>query len=166
MRLAGLGVQTAGDPIIADPSRFNNSAPSPRRGLEFLTFSVEAQPPPQEADLYEVKSNRFHVFLLLVAMSLLAWSGCDKGPQRMEHPEDPDGRYKLQISAARRLLAQKENWADRAEWEVVKRGDSYEVTAWRVEHPEKKGAMRYLPWGYSTILIDSRGTPVHYRRKG
>jgi hypothetical protein len=146
------------------PSRFNNSVSSDRLGFEFLTPSVGTQPPHSLADLYEVTSKCFHWLLLM--LSLLVWSGCDKGPQRMEHPEDPQGRYKTQISAARRLLAQKENWADRAEWEVVKRGDSYEVTAWRVEHPEKKGAMRYLPWGYSTILIDSRGTPVHYRRKG
>lgn len=84
----------------------------------------------------------------------------------MEHPEDPGGRYREQISAARRLLQQKEDWADRAEWEVLRTDGGWEVIAWRVEHPERKGAMRYLPWGYSVIRLDSRLVPVHYRRKG
>ena len=100
---------------------------------------------------------------VLVATWLL---GCDKGASRMEHPEDPSGRYREQISAARRLLMQKETWADRVEWEVARTESGWEVTAWRVEHPERQGAMRYLPWGYSTIRLDSRMVPCHYRRKG
>lgn len=83
----------------------------------------------------------------------------------MDHPEDPNGRYKTQISAAKRLLEQKESWADRAEWEVQPHGDRYDVIAWRVEYPEKKGAMRYLPWGYSVIVVDNRGQCIDYHRK-
>jgi cobalamin biosynthesis Mg chelatase CobN len=84
----------------------------------------------------------------------------------MEQPEDPQGRYHDQIEAARRLLQQKEDWADRAEWEVTKTEDGWRVLAWRVEHPENKGASRYLPWGYSEIDLDSRMVAVHYHRKG
>jgi antitoxin component HigA of HigAB toxin-antitoxin module len=76
----------------------------------------------------------------------------------MDQAEDPQGRYREQIEVARRLLEQKENWAGRAEcWEVI---------AWRIEHPERKGSDRYLPWGYSVIELDSRLVAVHYHRKG
>ena len=101
--------------------------------------------------------------IILFAMLL---SGCGGDSARMEHPEDPAGRYREQIASARRLLEQKENWADRAEWEVVKVGDGWKVTAWRIEHPEAKGANRYLPWGRSIIDLDSRNVAVDYHRKG
>jgi hypothetical protein len=84
----------------------------------------------------------------------------------MEHPDDPQGPCREQIAAARGLLEQKEDWADRAEWEVIKSGDGWRVIAWRVEHPDRKGAERYLPWGYSVIDLDSRGVAVDYHRKG
>ncbi len=84
----------------------------------------------------------------------------------MDQPEDPEGRYREQIAVARRVLNQNENWADRAEWEVRKSGDQWEVIAWRVEHPERKGANRYMPWGYSVIMVDHRMVAVQYRRKG
>ena len=84
----------------------------------------------------------------------------------MAQPEDPQGRYREQITAAQRLLDQKESWADRAEWEVHKSGTGWELTAWRVEHPERKGPERYLPWGYSVIQLDSRLVTIGYQRKG
>ena len=84
----------------------------------------------------------------------------------MEHPEDPQGRYHEQIAAAKRCLEQKEDWADRAEWEVNKTGDGWEVIAWRIEHPDQKGPNRYLPWGYSVIELDGRLMTIGYKRKG
>jgi hypothetical protein len=84
----------------------------------------------------------------------------------MEHPEDPQGEYRDQIAAAKRLLQQEEDWADRAEWEVLKTTDGWDVIAWRVEHPERTGPNRYLPWGYSVIQLDYRKVAVHYHRKG
>ena len=83
----------------------------------------------------------------------------------MDHPENPQGRYRHQIEVAKRLLEQKEDWADRAEWEVMQAGDGWEVIAWRVEHPER-GSSRYLPWGYSVIELDCRMVTVGYHRKG
>ena len=102
----------------------------------------------------------------MIALLLVMLAGCGVGTSRMEHPEDPQGRYRDQIAAARRLLDQKEDWADRAEWEVNKSGDGWEVIAWRVEHPERKGPDRYVPWGYSVIELDRRLVAVHYHRKG
>jgi hypothetical protein len=99
-----------------------------------------------------------------VFLSLL--TGCGDHPGRMDHPEDPQGRYHDQIAVAKRLLEQKENWAERAEWEVLKSSDGWEIIAWRIEHPERKGSDRYLPWGYSVIELDSRMVAVHYHQKG
>ena len=105
---------------------------------------------------------RFWVIILFVALL----DGCGHESARMERPEDPEGRYREQIASAKRLLEQKESWADRVEWEVVKTGDGWKVTAWRIEHPEQKGANRYLPWGRSIIDLDSRNVTVDYHRKG
>jgi hypothetical protein len=102
----------------------------------------------------------------IIAMSMWLLCGCGGGAARMAQPENPDGRYHDQIAAAKLLLEQKEDWADRAEWEVVQSDDGWEVTAWRVEHPENKGAARYLPWGYSVIELDRRMIAVDYHRKG
>ena len=85
---------------------------------------------------------------------------------RMEQAEDTQGRYRDQIEVANRLLGQREDWAARAEWEVSKSEDGWEVIAWRVEHPECKGPNRYLPWGYSVIELDSRMIAIDYHRKG
>jgi len=102
----------------------------------------------------------------MIALSLSMLCGCGGGSGRMEHPEDPHGRYRDQIAAARRLLEQKEDWAERAEWEVTPAGGGWEVIAWRVEHPERQGSDRYLPWGYSEIELDARLVTVHYHRRG
>ena len=84
----------------------------------------------------------------------------------MERADDAQGHYHDQIAAAKRLLEQREDWADRAEWEVTRTADGWKVTAWRVEHPEAKGSDRYVPWGYSVIELDSRMMTVAYHRKG
>jgi hypothetical protein len=106
------------------------------------------------------------VRLLLFLMLVSVFCGCADRVGRMAHPEDPRGRYRDQIAAAKRMLAQESHWADRAEWEVRKSGDGWDVIAWRVEHPERKGANRYSPWGYSVIELDSRMEPVSYQPHG
>lgn len=105
-------------------------------------------------------------WMVVITLFLSLLCGCSKRISRMEHPEDPLGRYREQIAAAKQLLEQKESWADRAEWEVLKSANGWEVIAWRVEHPDRKGPDRYLPWGYSVIELDSRLVAVGYRRKG
>lgn len=84
----------------------------------------------------------------------------------MEHAENPKGRYKEQIAAAKALLDQKESWGNRAEWEVIKTAGGWQVIAWRIEYPNQKGPKRYLPWGYSTIELDGNSTAVSYKSKG
>jgi hypothetical protein len=106
--------------------------------------------------------TRCWVFVVLLALL----SGCESKTDRMAQPEDPQGQYREQIEVAKRVLEQYEDWADRAEWEVLKSSDGWQVIAWRVEHPERKGAQRYVPWGYSTIEIDRRLVAVGYHRKG
>jgi hypothetical protein len=108
---------------------------------------------------------QFGLQCFLVSSLACALLGCGQKVARMEKPEDPDGQYHLQIAEAKRVLEQNEKWADRAEWEVIKAGSGWEVVAWRVEHPDRKGSARYLPWGYSIIELDSRMVAVHYRRK-
>ncbi len=106
--------------------------------------------------------GRFWLSILLCVLLC----GCGDSPARMQQPEDPQGPHREQIEAARHVLEQNENWADRAEWEVVKSGDGWKVTAWRVEHPDRKGPDRYVPWGYSVIELDRRLVAVGYHRKG
>lgn len=67
------------------------------------------------------------------------------------------------IDAAARAVRQYEDWAARAEYKIQQHGDGWQVTAWRVEHPEAKGNARYVPWGYRTILIDRRGKVAEYK---
>jgi hypothetical protein len=100
------------------------------------------------------------------ALYLVLLCGCGPTAGRMAQPEDPQGRYRDQIAAARRLLEQKEDWADRAEWEVSRSADGWRVVAWRIVHPDRKGADRYLPWGCSVIDLDSRSVAVGYHNKG
>ena len=102
----------------------------------------------------------------MIALFLPLLSGCGDAIGRMEQPENPQGRYRDQIAVAKRLLEQKEDWSERAEWEVLKSGDGWDVIAWRVEHPDKQGGERYLPWGYSVIELDSRCVAIDYHRKG
>jgi hypothetical protein len=103
-------------------------------------------------------------WIAALCFSLLC--GCSGKTARMAQPENPEGRYRQQIAAAKRLLEQREDWADRAEWEVSKTGDGWEVIAWRVEHPGSRGSDRYLPWGYSVIELDHRLIAFEYHRKG
>jgi hypothetical protein len=84
----------------------------------------------------------------------------------MEQPEDPYGRYRDQIAVAKRMLAQEERWFNRAEWEVIKTPDGWQMIAWRIEHPNAKGPNRYSPNGYSVIELNERLVPIKYLRKG
>ncbi len=96
---------------------------------------------------------------------LLLFLGCSRHV-RMAQPEDPQGRFREQISAAHRLLQQKVDWGDRVEWEVIQKPEGWDVIAWRIEHPDRKGPERYLPWGYSVIQLDGRLVTVGYKPKG
>src|SRR5262245_13804394 len=66
------------------------------------------------------------------------------------------------IERARRAVAQNEDWESRAEYKIERRGAQWQVTAWRVEHPEEKGNRRYLPWGNRRIILDDAGRVLEY----
>ncbi len=64
--------------------------------------------------------------------------------------------------AARKAVAQFDDWADRAEFKIERRKEQWHVTAWRVEHPEAKGNNRYVPWGRREMVIDDTGKVLSY----
>ena len=104
-----------------------------------------------------------------IAVVLVLLAGCGGERGRMDKNSEDHGKGSTipeQIAVAMRVLKQYENWADRVEWEVLKNEDGWTVIAWRIEHPERKGADRYLPWGYSVIELDRRLVAIHYTRKG
>lgn len=87
-------------------------------------------------------------------------SGC--APAEVD-PSSYTAEQKDAIDASARAVRQYEDWADRAEYRIQKHRDGWQVTAWRVEHPEAKGNARYLPWGYRVIVVDRRGKVAEYK---
>ena len=97
--------------------------------------------------------------LLTTGLFALLLAGCS------ERPADPaklSSKEKEMIEVARRAVMQFEDWADRAEFKIVRRGTHWHVTARRVEHPEATGNKRYVPWGRREIVIDDAGKVVSY----
>jgi hypothetical protein len=66
---------------------------------------------------------------------------------------------------ARKAVSQFDDWADRAEFKIVRKGTEWQVTAWRVEHPDETGNKRYVPWGRREIVIDDAGKVLSYSNK-
>lgn len=94
---------------------------------------------------------------MLGALAIL--TGCGGGAS---DPAKMSDKEKEIIERARRAVAQHEDWEDRAEYKIERRGSQWQVTAWRVEHPEEKGDRRYLPWGNRRILLDDAGKVLEY----
>lgn len=88
-------------------------------------------------------------------------AGCADGPA---DPAKLSTREQEVLAIARRTLDQQEDWLDKAEFKISRRGTRYEVVAWKVVHPEAKGNLRYVPWGRSTMLIEENGRVAEYRR--
>ena len=94
-------------------------------------------------------------------LALLVLTSCSRDS---DQPGKLSAREGEIISIARRTLDQQEDWVDKAEFKIAKRGSRYEVTAWKVVYPEAKGNLRYVPWGRSTMLIEDYGRVVEYRK--
>ena len=97
--------------------------------------------------------------MLAVVGAIALLSGCS------ERPSDPakmSGKEKEILERAKRAVAQHEDWEDRAEYKIERRGSQWQVTAWRVEHPEEKGDKRYVPWGNRRIILDDAGKVLAY----
>ncbi len=100
----------------------------------------------------------------LLGSGLLAghlFLGC--GSNRGADPAGYSMAEKDAIAAATRAVRQNEDWAARAEYRIQSHASGWQVTAWRVEHPEASGNARYVPWGYRTIVVDRRGKVVAYK---
>lgn len=95
--------------------------------------------------------------LLMGWLGLSACSPEDSGPVTYSREES------VVIEAASRAIRQNEDWAARAEYKLKQIPAGWQVTAWRVEHPEAKGNDRYVPWGYRVIVVDRRGKVVEYK---
>lgn len=101
---------------------------------------------------------------LLIGHSLLALLFLTSCSREADRAAPLSSKEKAIISIARRTLDQQEDWAAKAEFKIVKRSGGYEVTAWKVVHPEAKGNLRYVPWEKSTLLIEDNGRVIEYRK--
>lgn len=101
---------------------------------------------------------------LLIGHSLLTLFFIASCSHESDQPVKLSARESEMIAIARRTLDQQEDWVDKAEFKIAKRSGGYEVTAWKIVHPEAKGNLRYVPWGRSTMLIEDNGRVVEYRK--
>lgn len=83
---------------------------------------------------------------------------------REEHAGPPiySEKEKPIVRAAEKAVMQYEDWADRAEFKLQHRDGVWYVTAWRVEHPDARGNLRYVPWGRREMTIDDAGKVLSY----
>ena len=95
----------------------------------------------------------------LLAVGLTACSDKPADPAKLSAKE------KWVIGIARKAVSQFDDWADRAEFKIERKNSQWHVTAWRVEAPEAKGNMRYVPWGRREIVIDEAGKVVSYNNR-
>ena len=100
---------------------------------------------------------------VVIAALLCLWIACSPSGPKAAHL-DPAVEQRL-LDLARRTVSQKEDWADRAEFQIERHGDEWRVTAWRLEHPEATGKQRYVPWGFRIVVIDDHDRVVDYVSK-
>lgn len=99
--------------------------------------------------------------LSLAGLLALLAAGCSRDGQRAGSPVYSE-KEKPIVRAAQRAVMQFEDWADRAEFKLQHRNGQWHVTAWRVENPEAKGNLRYVPWGRREMIIDDAGKVLSY----
>lgn len=105
----------------------------------------------------------FGKLALLAAALLCLATACSPSASKAKNL-DPAVEKRL-IDLARLTVSQKEDWVDRAEFQIERRGDEWRVTAWRVDHPEATGKQRYVPWGFRIVVIDDHDRVVDYVSK-
>ena len=99
--------------------------------------------------------------LSLAGLLALLAAGCSRDGQRAGPPVYSE-KEKPIVRAAQRAVMQFEDWADRAEFKLQHKNGQWHVTAWRVENPEAKGNLRYVPWGRREMIIDDAGKVLSY----
>ena len=99
--------------------------------------------------------NELSLICLLVSLA----AGCK---EKEPGPTVYSDKEKEIIRSAQKAVSQFDDWANRAEFKLQRRQNLWYVTAWRVEHPEAKGNMRYVPWGRREMVIDDAGKVLSY----
>lgn len=107
--------------------------------------------------------NSFDKLALLAAALLCLATACSPSGSKASNL-DPAVEKRL-LDLARLTVSQKEDWVDRAEFQIERHGDEWRVTAWRVDHPEATGKQRYVPWGFRIVVIDDHDRVVDYVSK-
>ena len=97
--------------------------------------------------------------LSLACLLALLAAGCT---EKESAPPVYSDKEKEIIRSAQKAVMQFDDWADRAEFKLQRRNGQWYVTAWRVEHPEAKGNLRYVPWGRREMVIDDTGKVLSY----
>jgi hypothetical protein len=77
--------------------------------------------------------------------------------------QPPSGETQA-IQIAKRALAAKDDWADRATYQAHRDGYGWTVTAWRIEGYGKDGKPQFVPGGNRVIVIDGKGKVIEYAR--
>jgi hypothetical protein len=103
--------------------------------------------------------------LLLLFLGVRGLTGCS--PSQSESGGSEQSAFKGEerevVDAAARAVRQFDDWGSRVEYTTKKTPSGWQVTAWRVEHPEAKGNARYVPWGFRVIVVDRRGKVIDYK---
>lgn len=92
-------------------------------------------------------------------LSIASLLGCSDRPSNTARLSPKE---KEMVEVARRAVRQFEDWGDKAEFKIVRRGTQWHVTALRVVYPEATGNKRYVPWGQRYIVIDDAGKVISY----
>lgn len=101
---------------------------------------------------------RLFCCLLAIGLSLMT-AGCLR---KEDKPVVYTEKEKEIIRSAEKAVRQFEDWGDRAEFKLQRKNNQWHVTALRVEYPNAKGNMRYVPWGRREMVIDDAGKLLSY----
>ncbi len=99
--------------------------------------------------------------LSLAGLQALLAAGCSERQEKAGPPVYSE-KEKPIVRAAQKAVMQYEDWADRAEFKPQHKNGQWHVTAWRVENPDAKGNLRYVPWGRREMIIDDAGKVLSY----
>ena len=103
--------------------------------------------------------------LSLACLLALLAAGCSESQQKAGPPVYSE-KEKPIVRAAQKAVMQFEDWADRAEFKLQHKNGQWHVTAWRLENPEAKGNLRYVPWGRREIsMLDAGKVLSHANHK-
>ncbi len=90
----------------------------------------------------------------------VAFLGCSSGGKSW--PPTPRSEEEKQIiTAVERAVLRQDQW-DNIACVATKQKGGWQVTAWKVVHPEARGRNRCVPWSVRKLTMDERGTVLDY----